>query len=339
LKAALFRATGGPEVLSYEDVPEPKAGPGEAVVKVRACGVNRIDIWLRTGRYKASLPHILGTDIAGEVASMGDGVSGVSVGDPVVVYPVLSDGKCSYCLAGKPNLCVSRGFVGTISDGGYAEYVKVPASNVLNVGKLDYKTAACLPVNFGTAWNALALRAKVGPGDSVLVWGAAGGVGYAAIQVSKLFGATVIAAIGSDGKRGFVKSMGADHIVNHRTQDLVDRVRSFTDGMGVSVVFDHVGGETWKKSIECLARDGRMVTLGLTSGPTSEVDVRRVYQDQISLLGTYAFTKETLVEVLRLAANGRLRPEMFREMALSSARKAHELLESREIQGKIILLP
>jgi len=339
LKAALFRATGGPEVLSYEDAPEPKDGPGEALVKVKACGVNRIDIWLRTGRYKASLPHILGTDIAGEVASVGDGAFGVSVGDPVVVYPVLSDGKCPYCLAGKPNLCVSRGFVGTISDGGYAEYVKVPASNLLKLDKLDFKTAASLPVNFGTALNGLAARANVGPGDSVLVLGAAGGVGHAAVQVSKLLGATVIAVVGSDEKRRFVKSLGADHSVNYNTEDLVERARSLTGGMGVSVVFDHVGGDTWKKSIECLARGGRMVTLGLTSGPTSEVDVRRVYQDQLSILGTYAFPKEMLVQVLGLAADGKLRPQTFREMPLSSARKAHELLESREIQGKIVLVP
>lgn len=308
-------------------------------MRVEACGVNRIDIWARSGRYKTSLPHILGTDIAGKVVSTGPATGGISEGEPVVVYPVLSDGKCAYCLQGMPNRCLSRGFVGIATDGGYAEYVKVSAANLVPIGKLDPKTAAAMPVNFGTAWKGLSSRAGVGPDDTVLVWGAAGGLGHAAVQVAKFLGARVIAVVGDDKKIKFVESQGADLAVNHRTQDMVERVRSFTDGLGASVVFDHVGGDTWAKSIECLARGGRMVTLGLTSGPKSEVDVRRVYQDELTIIGAYAQLKDDLQHVLNLAAEGKLRPSIFREIPLQSARQAHEIIESRDIQGKLLLVP
>lgn len=326
-------------MLSYDEVMDPEPGPNEALVKVKACGVNRLDIWVRSGRYKANLPHILGTDIAGEVAALRPGVKGISVGAPVVVYPLLSDGKCEYCLRGMPNRCLSRGFIGVASDGGYAELVKVPTTNLIEIGGLDFRTVASLPVNFGTVWNGLVSRAKVGPGDTVLVWGAAGGVGHTAVQVSKLLGAKVIAAVGSDDKAKFVESQGADSVVNYSTHDLVDVVHSLTSGLGVSVVFDHVGGDTWAKSIDCLARGGRLVTLGLTSGPKSEVDVRKVYQDELSILGTYSCRREELVEVLRLTAEGKLKPSIFRELPLRSAREAHEALESRRVQGKIVLTP
>lgn len=339
VKAAVFHAPGEPKVLIYEDVADPVPGQGEAVVKVKACGVNRIDVWARNGRYKTTLPHVLGTDIAGEVASLGPGTTGLKTGESVVVFPLLSDGKCAYCLQGNPNRCVSRGFVGILTDGGYAELVKVPAANLVSAGGLDLKAAAGIPVNFGTAWNALVSRAGVGPKDTVMIWGAAGGLGHAAIQVAKLLGARVIAVVGDDGKAKFVESQGADHVVNHRTQDIADRVRAFTGGLGASVVFDHVGGDTWGKSIECLARGGRMLTLGLTSGPKSEVDVRRVYQDELSILGTYGHLKEDLQQVLKLLGAGRLAPSVSRELPLSSAARAHEIIESRDVEGKILLIP
>lgn len=325
--------------MAYGDAVDPVPGPGEALVRVRACGVNRIDIWARSGRYKTSLPHILGTDVAGEVVSVSGGSTGVSEGGPVIVYPVLSDGKCAYCLQGMPNRCLSRGFVGVASDGGYAELVKVPVGNLIPLEGLDFKTAASLPVNFGTAWRGLAVHAAVGPNDTVLVWGAAGGLGHAAIQVAKYLGARVIAVVGNEKKTKFVESQGADLTVNHRTEDMVEKVRAFTDGLGATVAFDHVGGDTWARSTECLARGGRMVTLGLTLGPKSEVDVRRVYSDELSIIGTYGQLKEDLQQVLKLAQDGKLKPSIYRELPLSSARQAHEIVESRDVQGKILLLP
>jgi NADPH:quinone reductase-like Zn-dependent oxidoreductase len=339
LKAAVYHTPGSPEVLTLEEVETPKPGKGEALVRVDACGVNRIDIWARSGRYKTDLPRILGTDIAGEVASLGPATEGVSVGASVVVYPMLSDGSCAYCLRGELNRCLNRGYIGVATDGGYAEFVRVPSANLVELGRLDPKVAAALPINFGTAWKGLSSLAQAGPKDTVLVWGAAGGVGHAAVQVAKLLGATVIAAVGDDRKIAFVESMGADYAVNHATQDIVKEVRALTNGLGASVVFDHVGGDTWQTSIECLARGGKLVTLGLTSGPRSDVDVRRVYQDELRIIGEYGQSKDDLTQVVRYALQGELRPSICQELPLESARRAHEVIESRSVQGKVLLVP
>ncbi|MDG6921541.1 MAG: zinc-binding dehydrogenase [Nitrososphaerota archaeon] len=337
MKAVRYHSPGGVEVLKLEEAPDPEAGRGEALVRVLACGINRIDVWARSGRYKTSLPHIAGTDITGEVVSIGLGTKGVEPGARVLVYPVLTDGTCVYCRLGNPNLCLARGFVGIATDGGYAELVKVPAANLLPLGDLEPKTAAALPVNFGTAWNGLVTKANVGEWDTVLVWGAAGGLGHAAVQIAKHFGARVIAAVGDERKSQFVKSLGADAVVDSKSHDFVERVRSLTDGFGASVVFDHVGGDTWPTSFDCLARGGRMVTLGLTSGVKSEVDVRRVYQDELKLMGVYGQSMDDIRSVMELTAAGRLKPSIYRELPLSAAREAHEIMESRQVQGKILL--
>ncbi|MDG6902768.1 MAG: zinc-binding dehydrogenase [Nitrososphaerota archaeon] len=339
MKAVRYHSTGGSEVLAYEDAPDPVPGPGEVVLRVAACAVNRIDVWARSGRYKTSLPHILGTDFAGEVVGAGPGVEGVDPGTRAVCYPVVSDGTCLYCRRGKPNLCLARGFVGIAMDGGYAELVKIPAANLLPIGPLDLKVAAAMPVDFGTSWSGLVSKANVGPDDVVLVWGAAGGLGHAAVQIAKMLGAEVIAAVGDAAKSEFVKSLGADHIVNYGSADIVQAVKSLTGGIGASVVFEHVGGETWGRSIECLARGGRMVTLGLTSGPKSEVDVRRVYSDELAIMGTYGQSKTDVARILELAAEGKLVPSIHTELPLSAARDAHEIVESRKVRGKVLLLP
>ncbi len=339
MKAARYHSPGGPEALKLEGAPDPEPGPGEALIRVLACGVNRIDVWARSGRYKTPLPHILGADIAGEVVSIGLGTKEVEPGARVLVYPVLTDGTCVYCRLGKPNLCLARGFVGIATDGGYAELVKVPATNLLPLGDLEPKAAAALPVNFGTAWNGLVTKANVGEGDTVLVWGAAGGLGHAAVQVAKHLGARVIAAVGDEKKRQFVESLGADAVVDSRSHDFVERVRSLTDGFGASVVFDHVGGDTWPTSFDCLARGGRMLTLGLTSRAKSEVDVRKVYQEELKLMGVYGQSKEDIRSVMELTSAGRLKPFIYRELPLRAAKEAHEIVESREVQGKILLTP
>jgi NADPH:quinone reductase-like Zn-dependent oxidoreductase len=339
LKALRFSSPGGPEVLQYEDAPTPSLREGEVLVKVAACGVNRIDIWLRSGRYKTYYPHILGTDVSGEVASVARGVAGFKAGQRVVVYPSLSDGTCRYCLAGYPNRCLSGGLVGAVSDGGYAEYLKVPASNIIDAGSIDPKLAAAVPVNFATAWSAMTERAAVRKGDAVLVWGAAGGVGHAAVQVAKLLGAHVIGVVGGKEKQRFVRDNGADSVIDHTSEDVPARARELTGGQGVDFVFDDVGGDTWGKSIEALAKGGTVLSVALTSGPTSSVDVGRLYRNELRLVGVFAFRREALVDVLRLVSEGSLRPRIFRELPLQSGREAHELLESRKIEGKILLRP
>jgi NADPH:quinone reductase-like Zn-dependent oxidoreductase len=339
LKAVRFHSPGGPDVLVEEEVSVPEPRQGEVLVKVAACGVNRIDIWLRNGRYECELPHILGGDIAGEVDSVGAGVTNIEIGKSVVVYPTLSDGTCRFCLEGFPNRCVSGGLVGRNSDGGYAEYVRVPASNILDSRDLDLHVAAALPVNFGTAWNAFVERATVRPDDSVLVWGAAGGLGHAAVQVAKMLGAQVIGVAGGEGKRKFVLENGADHFIDHTTEDVVARAKELTGGLGVDVVLDDVGGDTWEKSLASLAKGGSVLSVALSSGPASSVDVGRLYRNELSLVGVFSFRKETLTRVLQLASAGSIRPRIFRELPLGSAREAHEILESRQVEGKILLIP
>lgn len=338
MKAVRYHSPGPVDVLRYEDAPAPVPGRGEVVIRVEACGVNRIDVWARSGRYKTALPHILGTDISGVVAEAGPGVASAKVGDRGIVHPVLSDGTCDYCRRGRPNLCVSRGFVGVATDGGYAELARVPASSFIPVAGVDMKKAAAMPVDFGTAWSGLS-RAGVGPDDTVMVWGAAGGLGHAAVQISKLLGAKVIAVVGAEGKRPFVESMGADHVVDHSATDVVAEVKSLTGGLGATVAFDHVGGETWGKSVDSLARGGRLIALGLTSGASAELDVRRIYSDELTVMGTYGQTRGDLERVFSLAGEGKLDPAIHAVLPLESAAEAHRAIESREVRGKMILEP
>lgn len=325
--------------MVYEDVPDPAPGPGEALVKVAACGVNRIDIWGRTGRYTTYLPHVLGTDIAGQVASEIPGSEEFHAGSNVVIYPVISDGTCHYCRMRRPSLCLKRGFIGIASDGGYADFVKVPIANLIPAEGVDPKVAAAIPVDFGTAWSGLVNKAGVGPGDTVLVWGAAGGLGHAAVEISKLNGAKVIAGVGDDSKSAYVRSLGADEVVNYKSSGVVEAVKRLTGGLGASVVFDHVGGDTWGRSIDCLARGGRLLALGLTSGAKAEVDVRRVYSEELNVMGTYGQRKEDIEKVMGLVSSGRLAPTIREVLPLASARKAHEDIEARSVMGKIVLVP
>jgi NADPH:quinone reductase-like Zn-dependent oxidoreductase len=325
-------------VLVEEDVPVPELRPGEVLVKVAACGVNRIDIWIRNGRYESNPPHILGADIAGEVESVGAGTK-FEIGKSVVVYPALSDGTCRFCLEGFPNRCVSGGLVGRASDGGYAEYVRVPAANLVDAGDLDLHFAAALPVNFGTAWSALVERATVRPDDSVLVWGAAGGLGHAAVQVAKMLGAQVIGVAGGEEKRNFVMGNGANHFIDHTSEDVAARAKEITGGLGVDLVFDDVGGDTWGQSLASLAKGGTVLSAALTTGASSSVDVGRLYRNELGIVGVFSFRRETLTRVLQLASAGSIKPRIFRELPLGSAREAHEILESRKVEGKILLIP
>ncbi len=339
MKAVRFHTTGAPDVLTFEEAPKPKLSAGEVLVQVAVTGVNRLDIWVRSGRYKTYVPHILGTDVAGEVSEVAPGVTNVNRGDRVVLYPVLSDGICVYCQTGRPNRCVNIGLLGSAADGGYAEFVKIPSGNVVGISGLDFKVAAALPVNFGTAWNALASRTSVGPEDRVLIWSGGSGLGHAAIQVAKLFGARVIATAGSERKLELAKSLGADYTINDVAEDVPEAVRKLTDGLGATVVFDHVGGDTWSRSLDSLAKGGTLISVGLTSGLTSNVDVGKFYRGELNLAGTYAFRKRDLISVLKLAAERRLKPHVYREFSLEAAREAHKILETRQQFGKLLLLP
>jgi NADPH:quinone reductase-like Zn-dependent oxidoreductase len=342
MKAVAIRAHGGPEVVNLEDLPDPQPGPGQVVVGVKAAALNHLDIWVRKGwpGLKLAFPHVLGSDVAGVVEAVGAGVDGVKAGDAVVVNPSLGCGRCERCLSGHENLCRRFAILGEHVSGGQAERLAVPARNVMaKPARLSFEEAAAVPLTFMTAWHALVERAKVRPGETVLVHAAGSGVGVAAVQIAKLFGARVIATAGSDAKLEKAKALGADEVVNYETQDFVQEVRRLTDKKGVEIVFEHVGKKTWEKSILAAAIGGRITTVGATTGFDPLTDLRHVFFRQISILGSTMGTAGDLLEVLRFVGEGRLRPVVDRVLPLADARKGQDLLSERAQFGKIVLKP
>jgi NADPH:quinone reductase-like Zn-dependent oxidoreductase len=342
MKAIAIRAHGGPEVVNVEDLSDPMAGPGQVVVAVKAAALNHLDIWVRAGwpGLKLSFPHVLGSDVAGVIESVGPGVEGVKVGDEVVVNPSLGCGRCDRCLSGNENLCRKFVILGEHISGGQAEKLAIAADHVLPKPKnLSFEQAAAVPLTFMTAWHALVSRAQLKLGETILVHAAGSGVGVAAVQIAKLVGARVIATAGSDAKLEKAKALGADHVVNYETQDFVQEVRKLTEKKGVEVVFEHVGKKTWEKSILAAGIGGRIVTVGATTGFDPLTDLRHVFFRQISILGSTMGTAADLVEVLRWLGEGKLRPVVDRVLPLGDARAAQGLLSDRAQFGKIVLKP
>lgn len=284
------------------------------------------------------MPHISGSDIAGEVARVGNMVSDHKVGEKTVVAPGISCGICEYCTSGWDSLCEQYKIIGYQTQGGYAEYVAVPSANVLPIPDgLSFEQVASVPLVFLTAWHMLLTRAKLIPGETVLVWGAGSGVGSAAIQVSKLLGCKVIATAGDDEKLEKARKLGADWVVNHHTQDVPSEVKRVTNGRKVGVVFDHVGQATWEKSMRSMAPGARLVNCGVTSGPKAEVDIRHVFVRQFSLLGSYMGGRGELLKVLSFFEDGRLKPVVDSVFPLREAAKAQERMEKSQHFGKIVL--
>ena len=339
MKAVRFHEYGPPEVLRYEEVPRPSLQAGDVLVKVGACGTNRFDTKIRAGAFKTYLPHVLGTDFSGEVVEVATGVTKAKLGDRVVVYHILNDDVCINCLSGHQNICEQSHMIGAFADGGYAEFVRVSATNVLSIGELDFKTAACLPMNFATAWNGLVSKANVSPNDTVLVWGGGSGIGVAAIKIAKLFGATVIATASSADKLKRSMEVGADHGVNYSTENVPESVRSLTNGKGATISFDHVGNGGWSRSIESLCKGGRLVSVGVTGGAKTEVEVSKVYHKELRILGVYGCSKGDLESVVMLANQGRLNPVIDRCLKLEEAVEAHRIIEEGSKFGKILLEP
>jgi len=342
MRAVRLHQHGGSDVLAYEQAPDPVPGPGRVLVRVRACAMNHLDIHVRRGipGMTLPLPHILGSDVAGEVAAVGPGVTDCKPGDTVVVNPGVSCGHCEACLSGDDNLCRQYSILGEHIPGGYAEFVAVPAANVLpKPARLSFPEAAAVPLVFLTAWDMLVAGARIRPSETVLVWGAGGGVGSAAIQIAKLFDARVIAIAGADWKLERARALGADETINHATQQIGEEVRRLTNRRGVDVVFEHVGQATWDASLRALARGGRLVTCGATSGFAAQTDLRYVFARRILIRGTFMGSKGTMYEILRLADAGRLRPVVHAVLPLEDAPRAHEILERREQFGKLVLEP
>jgi len=340
MRAARFHAHGGPEVFRLEDAPDPVPAAGQVLIRVHACALNHLDLWQRRGldRVTIPFPHISGADVSGEVAEAPGGE--LAAGTRVFLQPGLSCGRCASCLGGHDNMCARYDVLGYQSDGGYAEFVRVPAVNVVPIpDHVSFVDAAAFPLTFLTAWHMLVARAKVVAGETVLVLAGASGVGQAAIQVARLFGARVIATAGTDAKRERAMNLGAADVIDHYASDIAAEVRRLTDKRGVDVVVEHVGQATWAKSVRALAPGGRLVTCGNTTGWEAAIDLRFLFSRQLSLLGSYMGTKAELLSAAPFFFEGRLRPLVDGVLPLAEVGDAHRRLEAGEVSGKLVLAP
>ncbi len=342
MKAARIHQHGGPEVLVCEDVPEPRVKANEILLRVRACALNHLDLWVRAGipGMRFDMPHILGSDIAGEVVRVGELCERVQPGWRVLLSPGLSCRQCPQCLAGNDNLCRRYTMFGYRADGGNAEYLAAPEYSAIPIpDSMTFEQAAAVPLVFLTAWHMLMTRANLQPGEDVLVLAASSGVGSAAVQIARLFHCRVIATAGGEAKMARARELGADHVIDHYRQDIAAEVRKITAKRGVDVVLEHVGTATWQKSLESLAPAGRVVTCGATTGYDAKLDLRFLFSRQLSLLGSFMGAMGELHRVLQFVFRGQLQPVIDRVYPLADIRAAHERLENKEQFGKVVVTP
>lgn len=337
MKAVRFHEHGGPDVLRYEEAPDPIAAPGGAIVRVRACALNHLDLWERRGldRLKLPLPHISGSDIAGDVVDPGG--SGLPVGWRVMLQPGLRCGQCAACRVGHDNHCVQYDVLGLRSDGGYAELVSVPAENLMAIpAHIDFITAAAFPLTFLTAWHMLITRGGLRTGDVVLVLAGGSGVGQAAIQLARHFGARVFAT-SAVAKADRTLALGAEVVFDHYAGDFSRDVRRLTEGRGADIVIEHVGEATWDRSVRSMATGGRLVTCGATTGHAAALDLRHLFARQLSLLGSYMGRFAELQAAAPLLYDGHVKPVIDEVFPLARAAEAQRRLEDKEQFGKIVL--
>lgn len=340
MKALAIYEHGGIDKLQIADLPRPTIGPNDVLVNVKAVALNHLDLFVRNGMptLKLPLPHIPGSDVSGVIAELGAQAAGLQVGQRVVINPGLSCGHCEFCIAGEESLCNEFKILGEHTTGGAAEFVRVPAVNVLPIpDTLSFEQAAAAALVFLTAWRALISRARLRAGEDVLILGAGAGVSTAAIQIAKKAGARVFVTSSSDEKLQKAKELGADVLLNYKTQEWDREVFAATNRRGVDVVFDSVGAATWTKSIRSLKRGGRMVVIGATSGPNPQEEIRLIFWKQIDILGSTMSNQREFREVMKLVFRGELKPVIDVVLPLERAREAHARLEQGEQFGKIVL--
>jgi NADPH:quinone reductase-like Zn-dependent oxidoreductase len=342
INAIVLERHGGPEVLEPRELPAPRPDSGQVVVRIHACALNRLDIWVRNGlpNLRLDYPHVLGSDIAGVVDSVGAGVEEALVGREVVINPGLSCGRCEACLAGEDNLCASYRILGESTRGGYAQQIAVPVGNLVDKpSNLSMVEAAAFPLTFLTAWQMLVTRGRVEPGETVLVHAAGSGVGSAGLQIAKLHGARVIALASSDAKLDKARELGADFGVCSSDDDWPKQVRALpgVGRRGVDLVFEHVGASTWEHSIKLCRNGGRIVICGASSGWDARTDLRHVFFRQVQILGSTMGSKASLFRIAQLIGENKLRPMVDRVFPLAQAAEAHRYLDRREQFGKVVL--
>ena len=340
MKALAFNEFGGPDKLRLQDVPDPKPGANEVIVRVHACALNHLDLFVREGipALKTPLPFWTGCDIAGEIAELGAGVTGLNVGDRVCVNPNLTCGRCEFCIQGEDSMCVRYGILGEHVPGGLAELVKVRAENVLPLpAHVSYEDAASFILTNMTAWRMVVTQGRVRAGQDVLILGVGGGVSSTAVQIAKLGGARVLVTSSSDAKLERAGDLGADVLINYTKEDWPKVVFEQTGRHGVDVVIENVGAATWKQSLRALKKGGRLVTCGATTGPIGETDIRIVFWNQIAIIGSTMGNRKEFHDVMRLFFAGRLRAIVDEIVPLKDGAAAQQRLAEGKQFGKIVL--
>jgi NADPH:quinone reductase-like Zn-dependent oxidoreductase len=342
MKAVQIIEHGIPGKLELRDVADPQAGPDEVVVSVRACGLNRLDLWHEAGDLPIPLstPRTPGCEIAGEVESVGSGVTGWKCGDRVAVQSNLFCGTCEYCEQGEESICLRGRILGVQVDGGFAEKVLVPANALVGLPDgVDFTTSAALTLAGSTATHMLTGRTTVKPGDWVLVMGGNSGVGSAAIQIAKALGARVISTGSSEEKRQFALKLGADHVIDHSADDWYRKVFGITGKHGADIVVEHMGGDILLQALRCLARNGTVVTCGATVGKNVSLDLWPLFVKQQSIVGSYGRNRIDMGKTLEWAAEGKIKPVIDQVMPLGKTLEAFKLLRDRKVSGKLVIVP
>jgi NADPH:quinone reductase-like Zn-dependent oxidoreductase len=342
VKAVVFHEFGGLDVLQLEDLPTPHPGPGEVLLDVLACALNHLDVDVREGlsRFPVEPPFVLGIEVIGRIAAVGEGVEGWEVGERVMPFLMAICGDCRFCRSGRESLCTNAGFISFSTSGGYAEQLVCSTRHLMRVpDELSDEAAAALQIAFGTAWHMLFERGRLRPGETVMINSVGSGIGSAAVQLAHLAGATVIGNASSDEKLARASELGMDHGINHATQDVVAEVMRITNGRGVDLVYEHVGGELFQVGLDSLDKDGRLVICGGHSGEVVPFDIIPFFRMQRTVIGSFCYTRAEVEKCLDLAARGKIVPLVWNSYPLAEAREAMAAMERREHFGKIVLKP
>ncbi len=339
MKAVVFYENGGIDKLKHVDMEKPKISPYEVLVKVKACALNHLDIWVRQGLgIEIPMPHISGSDIAGEIAEVGMEVKNFRPGDKVLVAPGIRCRKCVCCITSNDSMCNNFKIMGFQVQGGYAEFAKAHVDNIIPISnKYSFEEWAAIPLVFLTAWHMLVTRGQLKPGENVLIHAAGSGIGSAAIQIAHLAGARVITTARGKEKLEKAKKLGADEVIDYSKEDYAEKIRSLTNNKGADLIFEHIGPDTWEKNLQCLTKGGRMVVCGATSGPKVTMEIRFLFMKQHSIIGCYMGGKKELLDVLNLVELGKLKPVVDSVFPLNDAASAQQKMLNRGNFGKIVL--